>query len=563
MMCVPSCDVRLRQALLLSACWLCLVPAAWAGSVTSTSPASQEAWPDAHLDVVIDFDVPLDTASVAESTVVVFGRWSGPHAGLASFEAAGTRLRIVPADSFSRGEMVTVGLPHSVRFSNGDSLIGGYAWQFMIRPLPGVLQLQPVDTLSLRLPGEGHIQSYGAYAGDINHDGWSDLSLPNEISVDVRVCLNNGAGGYDSFTVYDLPGGSTPSPNEGGDFNRDGHIDLAVGNGGNDQLSIFFGDGLGAYGAPDNYTSGPAVRGVCILDLDTDGDDDIVTANRNGSYLKLFYNDGTGGFDSSRTLEAGTANETAVASADMNGDGILDVVVGGYNGQELVILLGDGHGNLTVSAEIGSGGRVWMIATGDLDGDGDVDVASANSFSNNTSLAFCDGAGGFDSVQVYPGGSFTLAVDLGDIDGDGDLDVVTSHYSNAVFLLWENNGSGVLSPPITFQSSTAGSCALLHDRDRDGDLDMTGIDEEDDLVILFENICPIPVTGDLNHDQALSAGDIVLLVNVVFKSATPPPPCVELGDTNCSGAVTSSDIIQLVNFVFKSGPEPCSQCICP
>ncbi len=535
----------------------------WCGSVLSTSPAHLESWPDAQLEILIDFDLPLDSTSVTPATVAVFGRWSGPRPGAHTLESGGTRLRFVPVDSFSRGEMVTVNLPHSVRFANGDTLTLGYAWQFMIQPLPGILDLVAIDTLPLRLPGEGHIQSYGAYAGDLNHDGKSDLAIPNEISVDVRVCLNNGTGGYDSFVVYDLPGGQTPSPNEGGDFNRDGHIDLAVGNAGNDKLSVFFGDGLGAFGAPDNYVSGAAVRGVCVIDLDADGDDDLVTANRSGNFLSLFYNDGGGNFDSSRTLEAGMANETAVAQADFNGDGVLDVAVGAHNGQELAILLGDGQGNLTFSEKIGAGGRVWMIATGDLDLDGDADIASANSFSNNTSLAFGDGTGGFDSVEVYPGGSFTLAVDVGDIDGDADLDVVTSHYSSAVFLLWENNGSGVLLGPTTYEAESAGSCALLHDRDADGDLDMTGIDEDADLVILFDNACPVPLTGDLNHDLALTSGDIVLLVNVVFKSAPSPTPCLELGDTNCSGLVGTADIITLVNYVFKGGAAPCTMCQCP
>lgn len=540
-----------------------LAAPAWCGSVISKSPAQLEAWPDAHPELVIDFDLPLDSSSLSDSTVVVFGRWSGPRPGTHSLEAGGTRLRFVPQDSFSRGEMVTVNLPHSVRFVGGDSLVLGYAWQFMIRPLPGTLDLVAIDTLSLRLPGEGHIQSYGAYAGDLNHDGYSDLAIPNEISIDVRVCLNNGAGRYDSFAVYDIPGGLTPSPNEGGDFNQDGHIDLAVGNAGNDKLSVFFGDGLGAFGTPDNYVAGAAVRGVCVIDLDADGDDDLVTANRTANNIAMFYNDGTGHFDSSRTLEAGVASETAVGTADFNGDGVFDVVVGGYSGQELAILLGDGQGNLTFSEKIASGGRVWMIATGDLDGDGDADVASANSITNNTSLAFGDGVGGFDSVKVYPGGAFTLAVDVGDIDGDGDLDVVTSHYSSEVFLLWENNGSGVLAAPRTYQAESAGSCALLHDRDADGDLDMTGIDEDADLVILFDNACPLPLLGDLNHDMTLTSADVILLVNVVFKSAPTPTPCLAVCDTNCSGVVTSSDIIQLVNHVFKGGPPPCSLCECP
>jgi hypothetical protein len=36
-------------------------------------------------------------------------------------------------------------------------------------------------------------------------------------------------------------------------------------------------------------------------------------------------------------------------------------------------------------------------------------------------------------------------------------------------------------------ASGAGSCAVLVDRDGDGDLDLTGVDELDDLLMLFRN----------------------------------------------------------------------------
>ena len=42
------------------------------------------------------------------------------------------------------------------------------------------------------------------------------------------------------------------------------------------------------------------------------------------------------------------------------------------------------------------------------------------------------------------------------------------------------------SAPLVLACSSS-SCAILHDRDNDGDLDVGGIDEVDDLLILFEN----------------------------------------------------------------------------
>jgi len=532
-------------------------------TVTSIAPGQLDNATPAATDIVVDFDATIDTASVHARTFRVFGRWSGPRDGVWTFENGATRVRFTPAQPFFRGEWVTVSLSRDVVTAGGDSLTTGYAWNFWVDVKHGTFNLPEIDVVPLRRTGEAHIQSYGAYAGDLNHDGWSDLTIPNELSVDLRICLNDGSGGYGGFTVQPIPGGASPSANEGADFDGDGHIDIAVAHGGNNQLSVHMGNGTGVYTTPVNYTAGNSVRGVAITDIDADGDDDIVTASRQSSLLTVFYNDGAGVFDSSLNFEAGANGETAVAATDVNGDGILDIIVGAYSSQQLVIMLGDGQGNLTPSDIIGAGGRPWMVAVGDIDGDGDVDVASANSLSDNTSIAFCDGTGGFDSVVVYPGGQFTLAVDLGDIDGDGDLDLVTSHFSSADVRVWENDGTGVFTLVRKLSASSAGSCAILHDRDNDGDMDISTIDEVDDLLFLYENVCPIPRTGDMDQNGVLTSADIIALVNFVFKGGTPPAPCNQAADNNCDGSITSADVIYMVNHIFKGGPQPCEVCECP
>ena len=76
---------------------------------------------------------------------------------------------------------------------------------------------------------------------------------------------------------------------------------------------------------------------------------------------------------------------------------------------------------------------------------------------------------------------------MGDIDGDRDLDVVTSNFSGSDFTLYENDGTGIFINRRNLPANVAGSDAKLHDRDNDGDMDMTGIDEMEDLLILFTN----------------------------------------------------------------------------
>ncbi len=474
--------------------------------VNSVSPTSHSLIVQGTSDITATFDQPINPSSFSSADLMVFGHWSGIMQGLTIFENGNMTLRFSPQRSFSAGELVTVTLSKNLQNTTGESMLHGYSWTFWIQTAPGSFNFVSAPPISTRRSGEGRIQSYGAYGGDFNEDGFSDLAIPNEISVDVRLFLNNGAGSYGAFAVYPMPGGSSPSPNEGADFNGDGHLDYAVGNGGNNKLTIFMGDGMGNLTTPTNYAAAQQVRGVAIDDLDGDGDMDIVTANRSGSNVILFSNDGTGSFTATDTLEANVSQETACATADANGDGILDLFVGGFGSNEISLMLGDGQGSFVFSHKRPAKGRPWMIAVGDVNGDGNVDVVSANNSFNNASVLFGDGMGHLDTAVTYPTGSIPIAIDLGDIDGDGDLDLVTSNYASASWTVYENDGSGIFINPRTLNSSSTGSCATLHDRDNDGDLDFTGIDEVDDLIFLFTNNPPVSVESGLSFPAKVQLG---------------------------------------------------------
>jgi hypothetical protein len=61
--------------------------------------------------------------------------------------------------------------------------------------------------------------------------------------------------------------------------------------------------------------------------------------------------------------------------------------------------------------------------------------------------------------------------------------------------------------------------------------------------------------GDVNKDYVIDVGDIVYLMNYLFKSGSAPAP-LELGDTNCDGKVDVGDIVVLINYLFKGGAAP-------
>lgn len=488
-----------KYGYLLVILWFCFLGEGNA-QVLSVFPLDQEIQANQSTDITITFGNAMDTATISSSELFVFGRWSGVMEGSIQWEADNTLLRFSSSKPFMAGEWVTISLSGLVQNMNGQILGRGYSWNFWTKALPGTFDYQLIDDISTKEDTERLVRSYGAYAGDLNRDGYSDLMIPNEVANDIRVFLNDGAGGYSNYTVHPIPNGSVPSTNEGSDFNRDGMIDFAVGNTGNDLVSVWMTQPNGTVSHMENIKADDNIRGLCVLDLNSDSVMDIVTANRtassDGGNISLFINDGSGKFQDAQNMETNSTGETACATADANGDGILDVFIGAFETNEVLLFLGNGTGGLQFAASQPVGTNPWMLAAGDLNGDGAADVVSANSASNNVSVVLGTGGGGLQPASNYDTGAFPLAIDLGDLDGDGDLDVVTSNFSSNNYTILENEGNGSLSTRLTLPATTAASCTILHDRDNDGDLDITGIDELADRIFLFDNVTPATSVED-------------------------------------------------------------------
>lgn len=456
--------------------------------VESLSPVPNAISAPVAGPLVVRFDRALNRNSVGPGDLRVFGRWSGAAIGSITLSEDDKTLSFAPSRPFSAGELVTATIPEGAVLSGeGGAFSPGYTWSFWVAAAPADLTFNPVSTIEVRRDGESSIQTYGAYAGDLDGDGWSDLILPNERAGDLRIMMNDRTGGYHDFTVLPVPDANEPSPNEGADFDGDGDIDFAVGNARGRFVAIYHGDGAGGLVHRQNLDAGGNVRGVCVLDLEGDGDPDLAATAFVGDAVAIFVNDGTGAFSPGTPFDAG-GGEWSCAPGDVNGDGLMDLFIGSRGSLELAVMVSNGDGTFALSHLGSAGGDPWMLASGDMNGDGHVDAVAVNAATSSLSVSFGDGAGGLTPAALYPMDGFPLAVDLGDLDGDGDLDVVGSDFETGEFVLFENRGDGTLTRlPAQLAASVAASCAILHDRDNDGDLDITGVDEVQDLLILFEN----------------------------------------------------------------------------
>jgi hypothetical protein len=70
-------------------------------------------------------------------------------------------------------------------------------------------------------------------------------------------------------------------------------------------------------------------------------------------------------------------------------------------------------------------------------------------------------------------------------------------------------------------------------------------------VVLCTYLC-----GDANRDGLINVGDVVYLVNYLYKSGTEPLPA-ESGDCNRDENVDVGDVVYLVNYLYRNSSPPC------
>src|SRR5262249_9052818 len=366
---------RLRASILGLALSLTAPHAALAAppNVVSTVPVRHTFAPS-DTTISVTFDQALQTSSINSSSFRVFGRSTGTATGTIAFSNGDQTLTFTPSKPFSAGETVLVNLSHDVRAANSTPLrSAGFAFEFIVRSQPAALNFQQIDVMSNR--GSTHqTRIYGAVQADLDRDGWIDLATVNEVSADLRVFLNRGDGSglFQQPFLDPVPIGVESSPNEPGDFDNDGKIDIAVSATTSGGVWIVHGKGDGTFTGSQSVLTGNSPHGIAVLDLDGDGDMDIVDAVAGDSRLALLVNNGSGTFSDPPTLLdlAGCTNPWGMAAADMNNDGITDLVVGCTGNMRAVVVRGNGDGTLTEQPSQDAAGPPWQVAVGDVDGDG-------------------------------------------------------------------------------------------------------------------------------------------------------------------------------------------------
>jgi FG-GAP-like repeat len=278
---------------------------------------------------------------------------------------------------------------------------------------------------------------------DLDGDRELDLVVANEKGGDVSVLLADGKGGFAPSRGSPFPAGPSPNDLASGDFNGDGHVDVAVANHETQHLTVLLGDGRGALApaanSPVTVAVRPHVHGVATGDFNSDGSLDLVTDSWAEDRLVMLFGNGKGSFATPGTsLAVGKHPYQRARVADLNGDARMDIVSPNLEGDNVTILLGDGRGNFRQPAgsPFPCGDSPFNVAIGDVNADGKPDLAIVNSPSSTSdrsgadglTILVGDGLGAFTKMTGSPfvTGKFPNIPAIGDVNGDGVADVAVS-----------------------------------------------------------------------------------------------------------------------------------------
>ena len=278
---------------------------------------------------------------------------------------------------------------------------------------------------------------------DFNGDGRVDIAVANEQSGDASVLLGDGRGGFSAAPSSPFPVGHIPNDVTAGDFNRDGHLDLAFADHETQHLPVLLGDGSGRFapapGSPVTVAVRPHTHGVATGDFNGDGNLDLVTDSWGENRLQLVFGDGKGGFQTPGThVGVGNHPYQRIRVADLNSDRKADIVCTNLEGDNVTILLGDGKGGFRQppGSPFPCGDSPFNVAIGDVTADGKADLAIVNSPGSTAdrsgrsgmTVLMGDGSGAFTQMEGSPFVTREVPnlIAIGDVNGDGIGDVVVS-----------------------------------------------------------------------------------------------------------------------------------------
>ncbi len=309
------------------------------------------------------------------------------------------------------------------------------------------------------------------HVADLNSDNKNDVLVfgtAHDSNTEADVYLNDGSGNLSNFGSLML---NSTDPSAIKDINRDGFIDILVGN------KVYLNDGNAVFTQSTGYPFGNTTNGKILFFNADEGyaedvlftGDGITTLYRNfgdGTYQE-FSNTGLVGFDYS-----------CASAGDLDNDGDMDIVLSGIHnsGDTLTtVYLNNGHGFFLKVSESLNGILNGDVKIADLNNDHQGDIIIAGNGYQQVYLN--SGTGNSFTLHQTLEGLWDATVTTNDIDMDGDIDFISCGNPQTddgmpVTKIYLNNGNGTFSLLNVDLKGVQDASISFADLDDDYDMDL-------------------------------------------------------------------------------------------
>jgi hypothetical protein len=401
----------------------------------------------------------------------------------------------------------------------------------LLAALPGATfaQIQMFPPVTYQTPSSPD----GIASGDFDRDGHQDLAVA-AVSPDRIVILRNYFNG--TFVVpprvVSLPAGSAPNFVRAVDIDGDGDIDLVVVEQAAKKIQILLNDGAGNFTLGPSFNTGNNPRWLITRPLRQGNAIDMAVLNRADGTMTVYLNNGGLQF-TSNTIAVGS-DPRCIASADITGDGRPELFVTSYAEHKVTILTNDGTGHFAAAAPLMLDTTLSPngIIAADFNGDTVADLAIASVNTSNQGVVSVYRRSG--TTYTGPTNYSTLGLGAGqiasaDLDRDGHLDLVTVNPDSGNLSIFTNTGSGAFG---TAELVTVGT----------GPRVMTIADFDGDYIM------DIAVTN-------LGSGTVSVLIN-----ALPSPPCYANCDNSTVQPILNVNDFECFMTAFTLGYASIANC---
>ena len=312
--------------------------------------------------------------------------------------------------------------------------------------------------------------------GDWNGDGHLDLAVPNGIGSEIAITLGDGHGNF--IAVLDPPSGPYPQPDAAAaDFNGDGKIDLAIVNSGpvvlagTHEVDILMGNGDGTFQPASAIQVGTLPVNVIVADLNGDNIPDLIVTDL-GTATGVWVLLGQGGGSFQAPVFYATPALVSIVARDVNGDGVPDLIGLAETAAKVVVLLGNGDGTFQGGHAYAAGGNPAYMALGHFHGGRNVDIAVSDRNGNALLLLPGNGNGSFGAAITLASGMGPAGIVTGDFNGDGMADLAVAATELGGVQVFLGNGDGTFQAPTSITVPGNAVTMVTADFDGDGNLDL-------------------------------------------------------------------------------------------